>query len=374
MNRLFLCVALMFYLVVSTGVRAQINIVNIPVQPFNLTSDALLNVNIMNGEGEKQVQLLTQLYNSANSVLLTVKSQAFKLTKGLNSGLANRKVESAVFSSVTQATYLKTTHNLASGRYKLCSMLLIEDGSERTDELCEEMEADFNQYLYLVNPLDGDTIDSKYPILSWTHSEPFSLLNQGESYRMIVSEMKKDQSAEEAVTVNTPVMVKTTLKEHQLQYPYDARELKPGCKYAWQVQKLTDGIVINKTEAWMFNVRAQLEVKSVKYVALKNKLDGSFYNALDGFVYFKFSEEYKSPGQLNYTLTDNKSRVIDIEIKKDKNTIKNECPSTAAVEMKAQGDNRYELNLNGKKLAVGFYTLEIKNEKNESFYLKIFLP
>ena len=69
---------------------------------------------------------------------------------------------------------------------------------------------------------------------------------------MVVSEIKKDQSTEEAISVNSPVMVKNYLKEHQVQYPYDAKELKEGKSYAWQVQKIGDGIVLNKSESWKF--------------------------------------------------------------------------------------------------------------------------
>ncbi len=354
--------------------KSQVSIINISVQPFNITPEALLNVGIMNNENEKQVQILTQLYSSNNVILLTVKSQSFKLLKGLNSGTSgNRGIASVEYSSSSQANYLKTTHNLASGRYKICSSILVENGADKIDDYCDELEADFNQYLYLVNPLDGDTVETKNPILSWTHSEPFTLLNQGEFYRMIVSEIKKDQSAEEAITINTPAMVKNYLKEHQVQYPYDAKELNDGSKYAWQVQKMSDGVVVNKTESWVFNTKAVNELKSLKYVALKNQLDGSYYNAYDGKVYFKFSEEYKSQGQLKFNLTDAKSKQIDIDIKQDKEKNKNGA-SLVTSELKASGDNRYELNLDAKKLNSGFYTLEIKNEKNESFYLKIFLP
>jgi hypothetical protein len=250
---------------------------------------------------------------------------------------------------------------------------LIEGGADKVDDFCEELEADFNQYLYLVNPFDGDTIDSRYPILSWMHSEPFSLLNQGEFYRMIVSEIKKGQSADEAITVNNPVMVKSYLKEHQLQYPYDARELKDGTPYAWQVQKLSDGVVINKTEAWAFNTRMPDETRSLKYVALKRELDGSFCTAYDGVAYFKFSEEYKTAGQLTFSLRDIKSQLVKVEISKDGTTGKEKNSSTGP-QLKISGDNRYMINLNGAKLSSGFYTLEIKNEKNESFYLKLFLP
>ena len=368
MNHSFLYRVLFILLCIQLNVKAQVSIINISVQPFNLTPEALLNVNIMNNGDEKQVRIVTQLYNSSNNVLLSVRSGVFKLSKGLNSGsVGSRRIETAEFSSSSQAGYLKTTHNLASGRYKVCSTLTIENDPEKIDDFCEELEADFNQYLYLVNPFDKDTVDSKNPILSWTHSEPFSILSQGEFYRMIVSEIKSDQSADEAITVNLPVMVKSYLKEHQLQYPFDAKELKEGTKYAWQVQKVSDGVVINKTEAWTFITKRMNEGKSLKYVMLKNQLDGSYYVANDGYVYFKFSEEYKSEGQLKFSLANDKSQPVEVDIKRDGG-------SSDKVSLKNTGDNLFELSINSKKNKSGFYTLEVKNEKNESFYLKIFLP
>lgn len=351
-------------------IYAQVSIVSINVQPFNVVPEALLNVGIMNGGDPQQVQVITQLYNSANTVVLSVKSAPFQLSKGLNSGLSgDRKTAMVDYPGGQQSNYLKTTHNLPSGRYKICSSVIAVHLSEKLDDFCDELEADFNQYLYLVNPLDNDTVDTKTPLLSWTHSEPFTILNQGEFYRMVVSEIQKDQSPEEAITVNSPVMVKNYLKEHQVQYPYDAKELKEGKSYAWQVQKIGDGVVINKTETWKFNLRTPPENRVLKYVALKKQLDGGFYHANDGKVYFKFSEEYKNNGKLNFTLSNSKLKPVTVEIVNDMKPVEK---NNAAVKLKQLGDNRFDLDLNSLKS--DFYTLEVKNEKKESFYLKIFLP
>ncbi len=357
-------------LCIQTRIKAQVSIVSINVQPFNVVPEALLNVGIMNNGEQQQVQVVTQLYNSTNTILLVVKSAPFQLMKGLNVGLSgDRKTSFVEYSGNQQANYLKTTHNLPSGRYKVCSSIIAFQQSEKLDDFCDELEADFNQYLYLVNPLDNDTIDSKTPLLSWTHSEPFTILNQGEFYRMIVSEIKNGQSTEEAISVNNPVMVKSYLKEHQVQYPYDAKELLEGKSYAWQVQKIGDGIVLNKSESWKFNLRVRPEIIILKYVALKKQLDGAFYQANDGKVYFKFSEEYRNNGDLKFILTNSKLKTINIEIVKD---IKEKGSKDVVVKLKQLGDNRFDLDLNSLKS--DFYTLEVKNEKKETFYLKIFLP
>ncbi len=368
----FLLIASLF---IQSKLRSQVSIVNINVQPFNIVPEALLNVGVMNGENEQQVQLLTQVFNSSGSIVLTVKSQPFKLTKGLNSGVnGGRKIMSTEYSGSSQSNYIKTTHSLPSGRYKVCASLLVSTGADKLDDFCDELEAEFNQYLYLVNPMDGDSIETKNPILTWTHGEPFTILSQGEFYRMVVTEMKKEQTAEEAINVNSPSMVKNYLKEHQLQYPFDAKELKEGTRYAWQVQKIGDGVVLNKTEAWVFVTKTKPENKNLKYVALKPELDGSYYTAYNGVVFFKFLEEYKTQGQMKLNLLDSKSNSIQIDAEKDIPHEKSKNQVSNSQMLKQAGDNRYELNLDAKKLNSGFYTLIVKNEKNESFYLKIFLP
>lgn len=358
----------------QTQFLAQVSIVSINVQPFNLVPEALLNVGIMNNEPQQQVQLLTQVFGASGQVIMSVKSQPFTLSKGLNPGLSgDRKMLSVEYASSNQGNYIKTSHNLPSGRYKICSSLFLSSGADKIDDFCDELEAEFNQYLYLINPMDNDTLDTKNPILSWTHSEPFTILNQGEFYRMVVAEVRKDQSAEEAISVNTPCMVKNYLSVHQVQYPYDARELKDGGRYVWQVHKISDGVVINKTEAWIFNMRQMPDKKSLKYVAVKSEIDGSFYTAYNGEVFFKFSEEYKTQGDLKFILLDAASGSVDIEVLKD--TPKGKSDSSSSTnQIKQSGDNRYELNMDANKLKSGFYTLIVKNEKKESFYLKIFLP
>lgn len=372
-NKKVLSLIVVFF-AASLGVKSQVSITNISIQGFNITPESLLNVGIINNGNEVQVQLLTQVFNSSSSVLMTVKSKPFVLKNGLNIGNSSeRKVLSINYASSNQASYIKTAHNLPSGRYKICASVLPIGGADKMDDLCEELEAEFNQYLYLINPNDGDTIETKNPLLSWTHSEPFTILNQGESYRMVVTEIKKNQSADDAITVNSPVMSKNYLVDHQLQYPIDAKELKEGAIYAWQVQKLSDGVVINKTEAWTFVTRNVSNAQSVKYIAVKPELDGSYYSANNGKVYFKFSEEYKTEGRMRFQLLDAKSNPIDIQIERDfPNEI--DLKSTDQMKLKVLGDNQYELDLNQKHIKSGFYTLVIKNEKSEAFYLKIFLP
>ncbi len=350
---------------------SQVSVVNIQLMPYNITPDGMLAATLMNNGSNQQVQLVSKLYSFNNELLLSVTSSSFEVKQGINSPFDGaRKVSAVEYTGGSQASYIKSTHGLPSGVFKICVTVLQLKTNEIADEFCDEIESNYNQYLYLVYPADKDTIDSKTPLLTWAHSEPFNILAQGEYYRMIVTELKPKQSAEEAVTINTPLMLKNYLTTHSLQYPYDAKELVEGKKYAWQVQKMSNGIVTNKTEAWEFVMRIKPEEKEIKYVALKQTVDAAYYTAFNGRIYFKFLEEYNSKGSIIAYIKDDKGKEIKIKISKDEET----TTANDETKIKVIGDNRFVLDLNKSDLKPGNYLMIIKNEKKETFYLKFNLP
>ncbi|MES2593674.1 MAG: hypothetical protein V4608_17455 [Bacteroidota bacterium] len=127
---------------------------------------------------------------------------------------------------------------------------------------------DHNPYFFIEFPNDKEVIPTKSPLFTWSHSEPFSGLAQGESFRMVIAEIKSSQSREEALLVNSPVMVKDYLTSHSLHYPVDAKPLEEEKRYAWQVQKLVNGVVLNKTETREFRV---FSPEPVVYTALDER-------------------------------------------------------------------------------------------------------
>lgn len=359
----------MFFTSFVIIVKAQVSVINLQLMPYNVTPDGMLAVSIMNNGSSQQIQVISKLYNFNNELLMTVKSNPFNVKQGLNSPFdGSRKVSSSEYSKSQQAEHIKTTHGLPSGTFKVCVNVIQTSTSEIVDEFCDEIESNFNQYLYLVTPADKDTIETPTPLLIWAHSEPFNILSQGEYYRMVVSEVKDKQSADEAITINSPLMAKNYLTTHSLQYPYDAKELKAGKHYAWQVQKLANGVITNKTEAWEFVMRQKPEEKEIKYVSMQKMIDASFYTAHNGKVYFKYVEEYGQQGQINAILKDDSGKEFPITVNKDEVTKSNTS------NLKSVGDNRFILDLNGEHLKTGFYVLQVKNEKKEKYYLRIYLP
>lgn len=360
-----LLLLLIFSLLIGSS-SAQISILSSSVNSFNITPQSVAQLNVMNNDQEAVVFLECKIVGASNDVLLNIKSQPFTLRKGMNaiSGY-NLQFSSVEYSSSNQGTYVKSMHTLPSGKYNACyviSLLSHEPG----DEYCVDLESDISSFLTLISPMDKDTVDTPNPMLVWTHSEAFNLLAPGEYFRIIVSELMSDQNAESGVTSNTPSYMKNYLTTHQLLYPYDAKELEPGKHYAWQVQKLSNGVIVNKSEAWEFVLKPEIQQKGNKYAVLKSKLDAGYYTPTDGKIYFMFNEEYSSK-QIECSIFNTKREEITPKIKNVDYSEKVNNPL-----VKNLGFNRYEIDLNNMNISSGLHTLEVKNERGEMFYLKFY--
>jgi hypothetical protein len=95
-------------------------------------------------------------------------------------------------------------------------------------------------------------------------------------------------------------------------------------------------------------------VLSDPYMVLKREYDGGYYKINGNQIFFKYDGEYNS-GSLTYTIYNNHTNQVVVTGTPNLN--------------KNYGDNRF--NINATSLSNGFYRLEVVNEKNELFVLKI---
>jgi len=341
-------------------VMAQASILSASISEYNVTPKGLLEVSIMDNGVGLLVTMEAKILTSQNEVLMTVITKPFMLNKGVNIvSQLNVGIVSVVYASNSQGTYIKTNHILPSGKYHYCVSI---SGVDVSDQYCQDMEAESSTFLFLVSPPDKEDIETKYPILIWTHSELFSMNNQNDYYRIIVTDLNKGQSAEGAVNTNIPVYMKNYLSSHQVQYPIDAKELQTGKEYAWQVQKISGGTIVNKTEAWQFRLKPPVIIKDNKYALMKNELDGSYYTIENNKLFFSMQERYFTSGKLNCKILNDQKKEIET-------TPSNEAYKKE-LSYKTNGDNRYMINTDELGLKKGFYVLEITNEKDQKFYLK----
>jgi hypothetical protein len=358
-------IVVLLMILASTFAKAQVSVANISLMPYNITPESLLSATILNQGTEQQVYLVSKLYNLNNDLLIVVRSSPFIAKQGLTSGFGgNRKAAAIEYTAGNLVNYIKTSHALPSGAFKICVQVITISGGEPS-EFCDDIQSDLNQYLYLVSPGDKEVIPTTSPVLSWWHSEPFNVLSTGEFFRMIVAEIKDNQSPQEAISMNSPVMMKDYVNVHNLQYPYEAKPLEKGKRYAWQVAKLGNGTVLNITETWEFKIEGVDPKTNASYTSLRKELDGGFYTPQNNKLFFKFEEEYT--GGIVSCIIFNEQRQ-SLHAKAINQGEKKDQPN-----YKSRGVNEYEIDLDDYAIPKGFYTLEVKNSKNELFLLKFYV-
>ena len=239
--------------------NAQTKIVSSSFSSYNVSPENMCGINISNSAGDISVTIESKITNIQGAELIKTISNPIALKNGVyNSLQLGLKISNTTYQNSSVSEFVRIYHQLPSGKYNYCVSIKLNDGSG--DELCDDIESENSSFLTLVNPVDKDTIETYNPVLIWNHSESFNILQQGEYYRMIVAEIKQDQNAEAAINVNNPLLQQNFLSKHDLLYPFDAPKLLAGGRYAWQVQKVVNGVITNKTEAWEFIFKSKNQV------------------------------------------------------------------------------------------------------------------
>ena len=222
----------------------------------------------------------------------------------------------------------------------------------------------YSQESILLNmPMDGDTIATKNPLLSWSLWGAIPTNSIRDYYQIIVVELQENQDASTGILMNTPLVRMDHLSQNQLFYPYDAPVLQEGKWYAWEVQKIMDNSLAFKSETYKFYIPILPNEEPV-YYKMKFKDDGAIYGLQNGKFYFELQEDY-TENQLKFQLYDPNNQ------KKQAQAIFNEEEGQLAqeVNVKRTGSNFYELNIGSNPL-IGIYKLVVLDAKNQKFQIK----
>jgi len=339
--------------------NSQTKIISSSFSSYNVSPESMCGINISNNSGDVSITVESKITNIQGAVLIKSSSNPLTIKNGVfNSLQLGLKIANTTYQSSSVSEFVRLYHQLPSGKYNYCVSIKLNDGSD--DELCEDIESENSSFLTLINPIDKDTIETPNPVLIWNHTESFNLLQQGEYYRLMLAEIKPEQNAESALNVNSPLLMQNFLNKHDVLYPFDAPKLNPGVRYAWQVQKVVNGVITNKTEAWEFVLKNKSTgVKLL--VEITPKLNISPYQVVDDKIYFLFKEEYVSTDQkLNSVIVNSKGE--EVQVKSDS--------KKSSANIKQTSPNRYEVDLRGMGLKEGQYLLKIFNQKNQEFLLK----
>jgi len=212
-------------------------------------------------------------------------------------------------------------------------------------------------------PIDGDTINTKHPLLSWSLWGELPANTVREYYQIILVELQENQDASAGILMNTQLLRLDHLVQNQLFYPYDAPELGEGKWHAWEIQKIVDNTLAIKSETYKFYIPI-LPPEEPVYYKLKIKDDGAIYDLQFGKLYFELDEDYFDD-ELKFQLYNPNNEKIQGQ------AIFNQEEGQFAqeVNVKRTGSNLYELTI-GSNPALGIYKLLVQNAKKQKYQIK----
>lgn len=214
--------------------------------------------------------------------------------------------------------------------------------------------------IFLVSLPDKDTIDHKHPVFNWYYT-PTPEGRDIIKYNFVLTELKKNQSAQAGVTVNQPLLRINGVQGFQFAYPFDAPELEYNKRYGWQLEKTVNNIIVEKSEAWEFILYKPVN-EPYKYATLGTKPDATVYEASEGKVHFKLNERYNS-NDVKFFIYDTENKRTAARLKKDLN----EKQTDSSPSLVKTGSNFFELDV--RSMSSGYYKLLVVNAKGQQYQL-----
>ncbi len=168
---------------------------------------------------------------------------------------------------------------LAAGNYLACYSLVVEGDKSgfQPGEECIPFTVEPVSPPLLNNPADKSELSESLPQFTWLPPAPanmFSDLN----YEMILTEVHGNQSPEEAIQQNIPVLRVSRLKNIFVNYPSGAVQLDTANTYAWSVIARNGNLFAAQTEVWTFRIRSNAQSNPTNtnaYVQLRKEIDGA---------------------------------------------------------------------------------------------------
>lgn len=344
---------------------AQVTISSTLFSTAFVNESEICRISLINSGESVTVFIRAELTNADLEKVLYIETQSFLLPAGfVNINPQDLSFSEVVYGISDQSNYIKTSQKLPSGFFQYCVEVVVQKDGVAGDNMCEEIHSEDNGFLFLVSPEDESVIETQFPMLIWMHSEPFSVLTSKDWFRLILVALDEEESAQSGITTKAPLFYVNKVWTHSVQYPADAPDLIPGNRYGWQVQRISNEFIIERTEAWSFTyLKPKLPVEK-RYVKLKRSLDSGFYTVTDEKVFFRFDEKYHS-SQIACVI---KSFGAETQLANSENTIYQD-----EVNYKENGYNAFELDLEPLNLKPGFYILEVNNEKDQTFKLKLLI-
>ncbi len=340
---------------------AQISFQHVLVQEALISPSTLFTATLHNAGPTAMVHFEGEVRTRSGEDVLRFASLPFTVPAGMSSVNAGQlTMRTFVHGTGDAGRHARLFQRLAGGHYRWC-MRLVPSGSETNDQYCDELMVEDLLFLDLVMPWNGDTIDEVRPSLTWT----FSGSTTGavpDGVRLVLAPMPKDMRPAQALVASPPMFMVPEVGQRTVPYPPGIDDLQRGHCYAWQVERLVDGRVADRSDPWGFCVRERKEPVHNKYVHLDRIQSGVIYEALDEKIFFRYDEPYASK-QLYVRVRGVGGRHFEPRA---------EVGGAAGTRtgLRSIGVNLYEVDLQPYGLKPGVYDLIVHDEKSRVRSLK----
>jgi hypothetical protein len=268
---------LLIFLLAATMQQVHGQVLIIPEVPASgiIVKQQLMSVMINNISGQRinVVLSISVLDKATSQPLLEANSGLIVLDRGVKRLMYNDLAPLQYSAGAPGfGTERQLTQPLPVGEYQVCYKLTDPTKNAVLASECLKITAEPLAPPQLIYPDNEAMVAEPRPVLSWTPPAPVYMFNNL-SYDIIVSPLYGDQSPQEALQRNLPVMTTMSIN-NSLMYPPAFTDLLPGKTYAWQVVARDGERPGGKSEVWTFTVMPDSVVKIISnapYVKLQKE-------------------------------------------------------------------------------------------------------
>lgn len=215
-----------------------------------------------------------------------------------------------LYEDQTLRQYAIQTNGLPAGDYEVCITAYSALDSSELGTNCINFSADYFTPPVLVAPDNNDTVCELYPFFSWLPPVPNN--GQNFTYTLTLYELQNLQSVLSSVQTNPAFYERKGIATTIAQYGINARNLRPGYRYAWKVSAEVNNQTVATSEVWSFvycnsknvttndTVTKKKEVKNlpkpgIPYLETTTAVNNNFSTLDRGLLSFLYVHSSKTP-------------------------------------------------------------------------------
>lgn len=233
----------------------QIQITIIPGTEYTMARRDEWNV-VVNNTGNQSLNIFFRglATEAVKGRVYEMLSKPRAIAPGLTTFSTNYYVGLEPFNTIYEDPSLRQyaiqTNGLPAGDYEICITAYLASDSSEIGSNCYSFSADYFTPPIPVAPDNNDTVCEPYPYFSWLPPVPNN--GQNFTYTLTIYELQNVQTVLSSVQTNPAFYERKGITTTIAQYGINARNLRPGYRYAWKVSAEVNNQTVASSEVWSF--------------------------------------------------------------------------------------------------------------------------